>query len=499
MLGAMLVVCIVSSLPCLAFKYLPMTDLPQHEAIVSIMRHMHDPAYGFEPYYDWAWDRTLYVLPYVVATGLSYLVPLHSALHITVFAATLSYPLGVLLTLRALRKPLVLTLLAVPLLYNRGFFWGFIHFNLGLGLGFIALSQMVGPWSRKGRWLLAGLSLLSATTHVYGLLLLSLYALMWLLAGGRRQLLVRLPWLLPAAIALGVWGLLAAKAVGFGGVQWSAFQVRLQEVGHSILGGYRDASESFILLGWVAVVLGLVWRSLPLTWGRWRRLGVHERVAYVLLMANLAAYFLLPVATATAKFISFRHVLLSAMLLPFVVSECDYARAPRFAKILPAVLAAAALANTGWHLWRFDREARDFDTILAMLPRRPRIAQMADDSAIMRSNAYMHFDAYGQAEHGGVLVDSFPLRFWNVPVRGRATARGVAASDHLEWPHAAGPSRDENGYDCFLLRDASGQLRGWMTYTEGGFTGGMGSWQLDCQMRRRRDPHAPSQGLDRLR
>ena len=208
MFEAMVAVCVVASLPCLTFRYLPMTDLPQHEAIVSIMRHMHDPSYGFERYYDWALDRTLYVFPYFLAAGLSFLLPVRMALHITVFLATLSYPLGILLTLRALNKRLILTLLALPLLYNRGFFWGFIHFNLGLGIAFIVLSQLVGPWSKKKGWRVAGLCLLSAVTHVYGLVLLSSYALAWFVAGERRQLLSRITWFLPALLALGCWAIL---------------------------------------------------------------------------------------------------------------------------------------------------------------------------------------------------------------------------------------------------------------------------------------------------
>ena len=188
-----------------------MTDLPQHEAIVSIMRHMHDPSFGFERYYDWALNRTLYVLPYFLATGLAYLVPVRLALHITVFISTLSYPLGILMTLRALKKPLILTLLALPILYNRSFFWGFIHFNFGIGIAFIALSQLVGPWSRKSGWIVACLGLLTAITHVYGLVLLFTYALVWLLVGERRRLLVRVIWILPSAVALGGWGLICCK------------------------------------------------------------------------------------------------------------------------------------------------------------------------------------------------------------------------------------------------------------------------------------------------
>ena len=33
------------------------------------------PAYGFGAYYEWALDRTLYILPYGLAFGLSYLMP----------------------------------------------------------------------------------------------------------------------------------------------------------------------------------------------------------------------------------------------------------------------------------------------------------------------------------------------------------------------------------------------------------------------------------------
>ena len=486
LLGAMLGLCLISALPCLAFAHLPMTDLPQHEAIVSIMRHMHDPAYGFEPYYEWALGRTLYVFPYFLALGLSFLVPLGWALRITVFVATLSYPLGVLLMLRALKKPVVLTLLALPLLYNRAFFWGFIHFNLGLGLAFIVLSELVGPWSRGKGWRVACLSLLTATTHVYGLVLLSLYALAWLMVGERRELWSRVAWLLPAAIALGVWGSLVAKAPGFGGVQWLPFRFRLREIGNSILGGYRDRSEDFILAAWLLVTLAVVWRSLPVTLGRWRRLGVHERATYILIIANLAGYFFLPLATATAKFINFRHLLMAAMLLPLAVSGRDYANGRTWAKVLPAALAAVALANAGWHLWRFDREADEFDAVLALLPQRPHIAQMTDDAGgkVMRSGPYMHFGAYGQAQRGGVLIDSFPLRFWNVPVKGRTISDVSTALTGITRPaKEPDPSEDQQSFDCFLVRQGDDQIGRWTAYRKHGFAAAMGTWQLDCQQR----------------
>ena len=144
----LLLIGVVLTLPCLVFPYLPMTDLPQHVAIVSIMRHLYDPAYGFSAHYTWALDRTLYVFPYLLALGFSYFLPVKLAVQVVVFWSVVSYPLGIVMFLHAARRPLWLGLLALPIAYHRGFFWGFVHFSMGVGLAFMTLSLLVGSWSR---------------------------------------------------------------------------------------------------------------------------------------------------------------------------------------------------------------------------------------------------------------------------------------------------------------------------------------------------------------
>ncbi len=486
MLGTMLSVCLVASLPCLVFKYLPMTDLPQHEAIVSIMRHMHDPAYGYNRYYEWALDRTLYVFPYFLAVGLSLLLPVKLALHLTVFAATFSYPLGVLLTLRALKRPLVLTLLALPLIYNRSFFWGFINFNLAIGIAFIALSQLVGPWSRKKGWLVAGLCLLSAMTHVYGLIMLWTYALAWLLVGERRQLLSRVIWFFPAAVAVACWGIFAANAPGYGVTEWAPFDIRLRELGNSILGGYKDKSEDFILCAWIVTVILLAFRGFPVTFARWKRLGVHCQASYVLIVANLVAYFVLPVATPTAKFIHFRHAVMSAMLLPFIVSEVDYLIGRVLVRSVPPALSALVIGNTWWHLWRFEQEASEFDAILAAVPARCNLVQLTYDSKgeIMRSHAYLHFGAYAQAEKGGVFAVSFPILFWNIPLKGRANSGMPETPKNMEWsPGRFDEYRMGHFYDGILVRQSG--VKGHRTAANYGYdlAAAVGPWKLYRRVR----------------
>jgi hypothetical protein len=452
--------CVVFALPCLVFRYTPMTDLPQHEAIVSIMRHMHDPSFGFDRYYEWALNRTLYIFPYLLSTGLAYIVPIGVAMQITVFLATVSYPLGVMMTLRALRKPLVLTLLALPLVYNRAFFWGFLHFNFGIGLAFFTLSQLVGTWSRAAKWSVAGLSLLTAVSHVYGLALLFAYVAAWLLAGQRRQLLSRVPWILPAALGSGAWGVFAANAPGYGEIEWAPWNYRLKELGHSILGGYVDNSENVILFGLTVLIIALTYRSFPLTGRRWISLGTHSRVGYILVALNLVAYFVLPVATPAAKFIHFRHAVLAAMMLPLIVSDSNYRSRSVVAGILPAIVAAMALGNAWWHLWRFDREARAFDSILAVIPARSHLAQLTYESkgGVMRTHAYLHFGAYAQAQKGGAFAVSFPLMFWNIPLRRRPNSSMPQTPRDMEWsPARFNEYSMGHFYDTILIREGSGR------------------------------------------
>ena len=62
-----------------------------------------------------------------MALALSRLVGIEIAVRCMVLLTVALYPLGVAAVLRALGKPPWLGLLALPLVYNRAFFWGFVH------------------------------------------------------------------------------------------------------------------------------------------------------------------------------------------------------------------------------------------------------------------------------------------------------------------------------------------------------------------------------------
>jgi hypothetical protein len=439
-----------------------MTDLPQHEAIVSIMRHLHDPTFGFERYYDWALDRTLYVFPYFLAVGLAFIIPVKLALHVTVLLAVASFPFGVLLCLRALRRPLWIGLLAVPLMYHRGFFWGFIHFGLGIGLAFVVLALLVGPWTRRTGWWVAGLSLVTAVSHIYGLLMVFAFAAALLVSGSGRELLRRLAWTIPAVLTLIAWGAFAAGAPGYGTTEWAPLELRWKELTHSILGGYADDSEDLILYSWLAAVVVLAARSCPLTWGRFKRLSVPSRATYLFIIANLIAYFMLPVATPTAKFIHFRHAVLAAMMAPLLIERLPNNWLTRAMTLVVPAIAAAAVTNTWVHFFEFQREAVVFDAVLEAIPRRSHVVQLTYEAKgkVLRSHAYLHFGAYAQAAKGGVFAVSFPILFWNIPIKGRAGSDMPDTPKNMEWsPGRFSERRMGPFYDTVIVRNKSGALR----------------------------------------
>jgi hypothetical protein len=444
------------ALPCLVFQYLPMVDLPQHEAILSIMLHMRSAAFGFDSYYTWATDRTLYIIPYAVGFVLSQVMPLRLALHIVVFCAVLSYPLGILLCLRALSRPLYLGLLALPLMYNQSFYWGFINFNLAIGLGFITLSLLIGKWSRRKAFLVVLVSLATALTHVYGLVMLGSYMGLWLLLGERRAASRRFVALIPAALALALWVGLVSKARGFEGFHWAGIANRWSKLLEAIAGGWRDKSETIFLCCIFLAIVAFSRRTMPITPSRWNRLSLHQRAVWAFIALHLMLYFSMPELPVAANKAIFRHAEMAALALPLTVASDDASAASTWLRLGLIALTVAVMGSSWSHFRRFNKEARSFDAIISAVPSRSRIVQLTYDRTgkVAHVPAYMHFAAYAQANKGGLLAVSFPARFWNIPVAVRFDATVPDLPKGLEWNPQLFEERSWGAYfDTVIVRE----------------------------------------------
>lgn len=445
--------------PALCLRYLPMTDMPQHLAVASMLMHADDPAFGFADYYrpaEGALARTLpFATQYALLRAMARLVPLEGALRVFAFLCLLAYPLAIAGLLGALGRPRLLVLLALPLVYNRAFFWGFASFNLSVALAIGASALLLRPaWSARTALAAGALATACALTHVYGVALLGGVCALAVAIGRRREIARRLPALAPAALGALAWAWLGVGARGYGtGWVWPSLSARVAGFENALLGGYRDASEAIVLLGFAAVFLLCTHRSLPCTPARWRALGGPQRVLYAFCAVNLGLYLLLPQHTETAKFLHFRHAFLALAFLPALAG--DPARAGRPARVALVALAVFAIANAWLHLARFDRESRAFDAVARATGPRPRIYAMVlePDGQVMRSAPYLQYAAYLQAQRGGLVSETFPQAFWNLPLRLRDDVGIPRSRGALPWV----PEADEIPaffayYDHLLVR-----------------------------------------------
>jgi hypothetical protein len=449
-----IVAIVVLCLPALVLAYLPMTDLPQHLAIASILNNVDDPAFGFASYYTVDWWHTPYVLPYAIAVALAMVMPLAIAMKIVVFLSLVAYPLGVMALLRAARKPLWFALLALPLVYNRSVFWGFINFSMAIGLALAAFACFIEPRKSWRRDCVQAMLTLAATfCHVYGLAMIAGLVVAYVVVGGGHRDVRARPWIVaPIVAGAAVWLWKATEAHGFGVYASPPFTQRIGDLPSSILGGYSDRSELVILVLFVVACGALAWPTM--TRNRFRELAPAERVACIAIAGNLLAYFVLPEQTWTAKFVHFRHAFLACCMLPLLASADSLQRIPLVKRALPALAAAGALANAWVHLVLFDRDARGFDRIVAALPPAPKVVSLIFDrnGALVVTNPYLHFPGYVQAEHGGLISTTFPALFWNLPVELRPDARVPETPLNFEWiPHRYTESFG-HFYDWALVR-----------------------------------------------
>jgi len=449
--------------PTLLLGYLPMTDLPQHLAVTSMLKHLDDPRFGFSEYYELAPWRTLYLLPYGLVLALAKLLPLEIAMRIAVFLSVVAYPLGVMALLRATGRSHALALLALPLMYNRAFFWGFINFNLALGLSFFAMALLERRVrSLPSKLALAALCTAIPLTHVYGIPLVLGYAAVALAL--RRDRALR-SWALPLAplgIGAVAWFALGRHAVGRGALYFDSLRERLLGFEDATLGGYPDPSDELLLAAMLLAIAFFARPAFSRRSGGLRGAAPALRTAALLAAANLALYFTLPTHTETALFVHFRHGLLAVCFLPLLASDRARVERPRVSCAVLAALAGATFLIHGSHLLRFDREARPFDAVVEQLPDHPKLYFLSWDraGAVVQTNPYHHFHAYIQARRGGVIAFSFPEMFWNIPVRLRADAGVPPLPRAAEWRPWTFDDDAVGGFYDFVLvrnrRDGSG-------------------------------------------
>jgi hypothetical protein len=449
---------------CLAFRYLPMVDLPQHYAMVSILLHRDDPSWGFAQRYTTDFLHRPYATVYWLGEALAWVMPLGAAMRIVVATCTVAPLAGAYALLVVTRRPRLWLLPAIPFAFGALWHWGFLNFLLGTGMFLAGLALVVVAVERTARWPSVALGVLGVAlfcTHFHGLVMLLMFApvVAWAWRGeeeGRAPFVRALAPLAPSAAAAAAFVLLTwAQAEGSWARMNPGLAERFERFPEFLGAGLPDPWPGAGLFALAVVVAGGV--ALGASTPRPRRTVV---ALAIVLAAQVAMYLFLPLNTNTATFVSARHALLIVLLALPLLPDLEGWRAPAL-RGAAALVAAVGLFGVGQHLACFDREAHDFEGVLdAMKPARrvvPLVFARGGACVSPRTFPYLHFAAYYQAAKGGELARSFAV-VWNVPVRYRADYARYPIREEVEWSPALLTPEDARHFDYALVRGGPPRL-----------------------------------------
>lgn len=456
--GSALVVCgLLVALPFWVGEFVPLLDLPQHLAIATILRHLGEPAWGFDRIFEAEWTEiTPYWLHYLGLWLLSFPFSVETAgrVYLTLYALALPWAAGSLCA--ALGRPRTVGLMAAPLVLGSNLYFGFLAYCTGAVLLLFALAALERHRQSRGSQSALALALLTVAlffAHVQALAFFVLCAVLLAIRDG-TSFRARARTLVPLAPA--VLGLAAPWAYrqfvenaprryfgrvgGTLGVQFQPFWDNVAAFPSAVAGSFRDGSDSWIFGAWVVAVALLAFRGrspsgerTPDRAARWSAL---------LATVALACYFLTPMSIRGQWNINPRFAFLAALLvLPLVRTTGPWGTRPVIATAL-ALSLLSGLNAVRVHR-AFDREVGPFGQALNAIPPRQRVLGLIYDrrGETFERWPYLHFAQYAVVRHGGMASASF-AHSGPVPVRFRPDAEGPEPDawrpNQFDWQTQAG-------------------------------------------------------------
>lgn len=469
----------------LTAKYLPFTDLSGHLALVGVLAHRHEPAAQIDRYFvadprlcpSHLFEAFVWMASRVLSVNAA------GNLYLALFCV-LALPASAYVLLRALRRDARLAVLALPLVYHRSVWFGFVNYCAAVPLVFASLAVLVreleredGP-SRRGLALLSGLYFLTAFAHFFAALWgMGLSLALVLLRGSRpRDAGAFALAATPAALFIARWmgekgareatgpaqGLLASLRDDVLAIPPPTLSV--PDFARWSTGGLASLADDATALVGALTALALLVFSLasrrgvarearaealkPGTPARWRRRHL------LLFAAVTAAYFLLPMELPHPNWwaVSVRFVV---PVWVFAVAAIPAPMRPYPRALLAPVALAAALFGAYFavdtHRWFNGGEMAGLDAALDAIPPGQRVLALwppFEDERHYQHFPLAHAGGYYTVRRGGYANPWFegaPHDLW-VTTRARPDAPGWGRARDFSWPlHGA-------NFDYFLVK-----------------------------------------------
>lgn len=442
---------VLSLTPVWVGSYLPLVDLPQHAAQISALRSIWSGDETMNALFRVNWF-TPYLLGYLLLYTLALVMPITLATQCLVSLAVASIPLLTGRLLRAAGADERWKWLAIPCSFGFAFHWGFLSFIVAAPLGLLFLVRTIGfvrePTLRNGLGI-ALFAIILFFCHVIVLGIASLVSLGYVLGIHYRDLkalLVRaLPYTAPLPL-IGVWMAVTYESearVQNEPVVFGSFSYRLLQLLAQPAGREDFQSSPAIVLVVTATVLLLPWLSGARFSPRPERWlpGTLALLAFL-----IAPHYIF----STAYFFQRLGLFLVPLWLMAWDSPKQQGLIDRIA--IPVVLLWVVVSTARFAA--FARETETFDTLMTRIEPGRSVAAMPYDyqSPLFGMPVYLHFPAWYQAKHGGVVDFSF-ADFYSSMARYRENVGPRLVEDVGWFPNTF--DWDKHGgsrYDYFVVK-----------------------------------------------
>jgi hypothetical protein len=460
--------------PLLAARYPLMTDLPQHAANASVLRHYFDEEWHFREQFVFQPFAVPYLLFYVVTAGFMLVLPELAAVKAGVFVLLALLPIGLSTLFWGMRKSPLLGVTGLLFCWGTLASWGFLNYlgALGLWAMVVGLSlRAVDLPARQACSRLAAPLVVLFFTHPFRfpMAVVALGIVMVLSFALRRRHRALFPVTVAALTAGVAWWFARPPEVeiALDGVGLFPARLALEGFGEhpyrALESGADETAFHFAVV--MVAVLGLVLGTLRLRRRRksTRRAWVAFGAVSSCVLLSLLAYLTLPMKMGSWWFIYPREATACAFVALALLPDLPRRPCLRVGAVLwlaAAVLPLGVLAIESHRT--FDAATRDFARISARLPRAPKLLYLVFDheGAPTKQSPFLHLPAYVQAERGGWTSFSFawlghsPLAYRDPSEPGAVVP--PRPPDRWEWtPHRFDLLEHGAFFDWFLVRSRS--------------------------------------------
>ncbi len=487
--AAFAVACVGAVVPLWLIAFPPLQDWPQHVATVRVLNDFRDPTLGMVGSVEVDLFRTQYLAVYLVACALARVFGPFVACKLVLSLSIVATPYATRSLLGSLGSDRRHALWCLPLTYNAHVLLGFLNFvaAIPLALFTIALAARYRAARSPARGVLLAVSLVVLFyTHVvlFGFGALGALALLAELAPWRRIASGLAPFV-PASFCVASWlraspagsstlaaveG--AARGATLGGTRFDPFEKTLREVPEWLTDVLPGDLDRVFLLTWCALFV------LAALFAREKRAGspaaLRLRAAMLAPLAAVAA-FVMPYQHEWIWPIAGRFPYLACLFAPLLLSPMR----PRAGAVVAGALALLALAHVGQNAAAFrayDDEACGARAAIRRIPTGARVVGLIYDvdSRHVGQHPFMHYVAYSQAAHGGIVEFSF-AETPSSPFRYLPTVPAVNLG--FGWaPQLSNPYQLASYFEYALVRGSHPHLRSVARFYER--THQEGDWSL---------------------